>query len=77
MKKQNYLFSNPAFFDIVLQQKVRQVGLSETRRCVVEFYHTLLRLSHNIRYLLKVFEQIIMETKKLEERIKLLFQLKL
>lgn len=30
MKKQNYFFRNPAFFDMLLQQKVRQVGLSET-----------------------------------------------
>ena len=31
MKKQYYLLIHSAFFDIVLQQKVRQVGLSETR----------------------------------------------
>ena len=40
MKKQYSLFIHSAFFDIVLPQKVRQVGLSETRGSVVEFYHT-------------------------------------
>ena len=40
MKKQYSLFIHSAFFDILLQKKVRQVGLSETRGSVVEFYHT-------------------------------------
>ena len=40
MKKQYSLFIHSAFFDILLQQKVRQVGLSETRmHCW--FYHIL------------------------------------
>ena len=30
MKKQHYLFSNPAFFDMLIHKKVGQVGLSET-----------------------------------------------
>ncbi len=37
MKKQIYFFSNPAFFDILLQQKVRQVGLSETHDASLSF----------------------------------------
>ena len=32
MKKQYSLLIHSAFFDILLQQKVRQVGLSETRK---------------------------------------------
>ena len=37
MKKQQYLFSHSAFFDILLQQKVRQVGLSETQDALLSF----------------------------------------
>lgn len=41
MKKQYYLLIHSAFFDIVLQQKVRQVGLSETPTHRVGLYFTL------------------------------------
>ena len=43
MKKQQYLFSHSAFFDILLQQKVRQVGLSETHDVLVSFTPLILR----------------------------------
>ena len=33
MKKQYSLFIHSAFFDILIQKKVRQVGLSETCTC--------------------------------------------
>ncbi len=45
MKKQNYLFSNPSFFDILLPQKVRQVDLYETLDADLILPHTFLRLS--------------------------------
>ncbi len=53
MKKQYSLLIHSAFFDILLQQKVRQVGLSETRK--------RLRLQISALYNL-------METKKEESR---------
>ena len=37
MKKQYSLFIHSAFFDIVLPQKVRQVGLSETQDASLNF----------------------------------------
>ena len=37
MKKQYSLLIHSAFFDILLQQKVRQVGLSETRDALLSF----------------------------------------
>ena len=43
MKKQQYLFSHSAFFDILLRQKVRQVGLSETHDVLVSFTPLILR----------------------------------
>ena len=37
MKKQYSLFIHSAFFDIMLPQKVRQVGLSETHDALLRF----------------------------------------
>ena len=37
MKKQYSLFIHSAFFDMVLQQKVSQVDLSETRDALLSF----------------------------------------
>ena len=37
MKKQYSLLIHSAFFDILLQQKVRQVGLSETQDALLSF----------------------------------------
>ena len=39
MKKQYSLFIHSAFFDIMLPQKVRQVGLSETHDALLRFPH--------------------------------------
>ena len=37
MKKQYSLFIHSAFFDILIQKKVRQVGLSETQNASLSF----------------------------------------
>ena len=50
MKKQYSLFIHSAFFDILLQKKVRQVGLSETQNASLSFETQNASLSFTTRF---------------------------
>lgn len=55
MKNQKYLLSNYAFFDFVLPQKVRQIGLSEVRSVPLLFHRGVVEkgIFRGVEYMLR------------------------